>query len=112
MELILVVLSVAGFLAALRQLARSAFRLFKGGVDAYVMRQVASTRAERGDLTGLLEARAQERSTRGSRRRALGMVILWAAVLSAPLFTRASVPIYAAYAVLWLWPLMRRRVQP
>src|ERR1700741_2829972 len=100
MDLIFFLLSVAGFLAALRQLARAAFRLFKGGVESFVMREVASTRAEHGDVTGLLEARARQRSARGSRWRALGVLVFWAALLSAPLLTRTPVPIYAAYTIL------------
>lgn len=109
MDLIFFVLSVAGFLAALRRLALATFRLFKGGVEALVMREVASTRAEHGDVTGLLEARARKRATRGSRWRALAIVVFWAALLSAPLFTRTPVPIYAAYTILWWWPRGRRR---
>ena len=109
MNIILTVLGVAGFLAALRRLAFAAFRLFKGGVDAFVMRELGSVRAQRGDLTGLMEARSWRRSTRGQRIRAVLAVVFWAGLLAAPLLTRAALPIFATYAVLWLLPGPKKR---
>ncbi len=109
MNLVLFVLSVAGFLAALRRLAFAAFRLFKGSVESFVMREVASSRTDRGDVTGLLEAQALRRATRAVRARALASVVFWAALLSAPLLTRMTLPLYAFYTLLWLLPLHRQR---
>src|SRR5262245_105920 len=104
MNLVLVILCVAGFVAALRRFLFSGFRLFKGGVDAFIAREVASARAERGDVTGLLEARAWRSSRRKARIRAILLVLFWLAVLVAPLLVRATVPVYAAYALLWVLP--------
>jgi hypothetical protein len=109
MKLLLIVLSVAGFLAALRRLVAALFSLFKGGVDAFLMGEVARSRADRGDVTGLLEARAWRRNTRRARARALLYVVFWAGLLIAPLLTRITLPLYAAYALLWL-PALAKRV--
>jgi hypothetical protein len=111
MNLVLVILSVAGFVAALRRFLFSAFRLFKGGVDAFIAREVASSRAERGDVTGLMEARDWRSHTRKARFRAILLVLFWLAVLIAPLLTRATVPIYAAYALLWFLPGTTQRLK-
>lgn len=112
MKFILIVLAVAGFVAALRRLAFAAFRLIKGGVDSYVMRELGSVRAERGDLTGLREAHDWRRKTRVLRARAGLAVLFWAALLSVPLMTRRPLPIFAAYAALWLLPRRRKVVSP
>jgi hypothetical protein len=108
MNLVLVILSVAGFVAALRRFLFAAFRLFKGGVDAFVAREVASSRAERGDVTGLAEARAWRGRTRKARSQLLLTFLFWLTVLVAPLLTRVTVPIYAAYAGLWFLPVRRK----
>ncbi|MGH7471331.1 MAG: hypothetical protein ACRENP_25560 [Longimicrobiales bacterium] len=111
MNLLLIVLGVAGFLAALRRLVAALFSLFKGGVDAFLVGEVARSRADRGDVTGLQEARAWRRTTRRARMGALLRVVLWAVLLVVPLLTRITVPLYAAYAALWL-PALKKRVAP
>jgi hypothetical protein len=109
MQFALFLLAVAGFLAVLRRLGWAAFHALRGGVDAFLLREVASSRAQRGDLTGLMEAENTRRSRRISRWRSAGAVLLWLSALAVPLLTRVPLPIYAVFSLLWLWPLQRRQ---
>jgi hypothetical protein len=109
MQFVLFLLAVAGFMAVLRRLGLAAFQALRGGVDSYLLREVASTRAERGDLTGLMEAQSLRKSQRIARWRSVAAVLLWLGALSVPLLTRTPVPIYAVFSILWLLPVRRRR---
>lgn len=109
MQFALFLLAVAGFLAVLKRLGLAAFRALQGGVDAFILSEVASSRAQRGDVTGLAEAQQQRRKTRVARWRAAGSVLLWAGALVAPLLTQWALWIYASYSLLWLFSARRRR---
>jgi hypothetical protein len=108
MEFVLFLLGVAGFLAVLRRLLLSGFRLLKGSVDAFVMREIAGARAQRGDVTGLLEAATRRRAVRNTRLIAFLAVACWSALLIVPLFTQSAAQAYPLYTVLWLEPIVRR----
>jgi hypothetical protein len=111
MEFVLFVLGVAGFLAALRRLMFAGFRLLKGSVEAFVTREIASARAQQGDITGLVEADTRRKSARNARLLALLAVAAWSAALIVPLFTAVAGKAYAIYSLLWLLP-QRRRAAP
>jgi hypothetical protein len=109
MQFALFLLAVAGFLAVLKRLGEAAFRALKRGADAFILSEVASSRAQRGDITGLTEAQQMRRTTRRARWRAAGSVLLWVGALLAPLLTQLALWIYASYSLLWLVPPGRRR---
>ena len=108
MELLLFALGVAGFLAALRRLLYAGFRLLKGSVDAFLMREIAGARAQRGDVTGLMEAANRRRGARNARLFSLVSVICWLVLLIAPLVTNTGNRIYPLYTILWIQPLVQR----
>jgi hypothetical protein len=109
MRFVLALLAIAGFAAVVRQLAVAALRALRGGLNAFLLSEVANTRAQRGDVTGLVEARETKRNLRGARLRELAALLLWLAALVVPPLTRWPLHIYAAYSALWLLALIRRR---
>jgi hypothetical protein len=109
MEPVLFILAFAGVSALLVRLARASFVLLHRSGQAWLAGEAAKRRHEHGDITGLSEAAAQERSARSARRVAGVEVALWLALLIVPPFTPWTREIYAACAVLWL--LVRVRVQ-
>lgn len=105
MHLFLLILAAPGFAAVCRRLLRSVFRAARQGAYVLYAREIAATRARRGDLTGMEEAREWVGHARRERLQALGAVGLWFALLSWPLMVlRWSLPVYAVYSVAWLIP--------
>jgi hypothetical protein len=82
------------------------------GADALIAREVATTRAQRGDLTGLEEANFVRGEARRRRYVALGFLSFWAGLLVVPTLTPWPSLLYAAYSLLWLLPHRRERVLP
>jgi hypothetical protein len=112
MELFFYILAALGFAAVLRYLLRSAFRAARYSAYMLYAREIAATRARRGDLTGLEEARGWGGIARREWLQAVGGAGFWLGLLIVPatILPRA-VPFYAAYVVIWLVPLRRPRRQ-
>jgi hypothetical protein len=104
MSTALTLLGVAGVAAVLLRLVRALFLALRGGVDAFLARDVADTRAQRGDITGLDEAHGAARDARRRRLAALGVASLWAGLLIVPVLTPWPRMLYATYSLLWLLP--------
>ncbi len=107
MKLLLLILAIMGFGAALRLAGRGAFRLMRGGVDAFLAAEVSDAHARRGDITAL---QAAETARSLAQRTRLGAILVLAAsagLLIAPWLTPWPTLLYACYAPLWL--LVRRR---
>ncbi len=105
MELSLHILAVLGFAAALVRWLRSAVSALERGIEAFHARQVAETRARRGDVTGTEEAAGAAARARRARRRFVGEFAFWTALLAWPAWlVESPAPVYAAYAVLWFLP--------
>jgi len=105
MESTLVIFAVAGCAAVVRCLVRAAYRAVRQGAYVLYARELATARARRGDLTGLEEAREWVVRARKERRRALGELILWLALLAVPLHLIPEPGVvYAAYGVFWIRP--------
>ncbi|HEX6307771.1 MAG TPA: hypothetical protein VFZ69_06245 [Longimicrobiales bacterium] len=104
MNIALVLLAVAGIAAVVLRLLRALFAALRGGVDAFLARDVADTRAQRGDLTGLDEASGAARAARRYRLLALGQALIWVVLLIVPELTPWPAPLYASYSLLWLLP--------
>ncbi len=105
MEFPLNILALFGFVAALLRLTRAAVSVLRRGAEAFFAREVAETRARRGDITGMEKAQGAVMHARRERRRSLGLLVLWAAlVILPPVLLPSPAPVYAAYNVLWLLP--------
>jgi hypothetical protein len=112
MQLALLILAAIGLVAVCRRLLRSIFRVAREGAYVVYAREIATTRARRGDLTGLEEAGEWVDHARNERLRALGGAGLWLALLTLPLLVlHQALPAYAAYSTIWLIPkeIPRRR---
>ena len=103
MEPVLYILAFAGVSALLVRIAGALFVLLHRSGQAWLAGEAANRRQEHGDLTGLSEAAARERSARSARRRAAMLLVLWLALRVVPPFTPWTLEIYAACALLWLF---------
>jgi hypothetical protein len=102
MEAVLRLAAALGALVAVFQLLRAVWWLLRGGVDVVVADELARARADRGDLTGLGEARAEARRARRARGRRMLAAAAWLAVVAVPPFTRWTLWLYAAVAAVWI----------
>lgn len=110
MSLLLAVLAIAGFFAVVFAGTRAALRVLRGGLESFLAGEVASSRATRGDLAGLSEAKDLQARARRARRLAAFQAFAWGALLIVPAFTPWTRELYAVYSLLWLVP--RRRALP
>jgi hypothetical protein len=104
MNTAIILLAVAGVIAVGLRLVRALFATLRGGVDAFLAHDVADTRAQRGDLTGVDDARAAARVARKRRLLALGTASMWIGLLLVPVLTPWPTLLYAGYSLLWLIP--------
>jgi hypothetical protein len=109
MRTAVLLLAALGFAAAALRMVRSLFFTLHGGVDAFLARDLADTRAQRGDLTGVADARDAHATARRRRMLALGAASFWAGLLLVPPLTPWPELLYASYSLLWLLP--RRRIE-
>jgi hypothetical protein len=104
MRTAVILLAVLGVAAVLLRLVRAALWALRGGVDAFLAGDVAETRAQRGDLTGLADAEAEREVARRRRMIAAGSLFLWGGLLIVPPLTPWPAMLYASYSLLWLLP--------
>lgn len=109
MRLLGLVLAAFGAFAVALRVMRALFRLLHRGVDAFLAGSVEEVRAQRGDLTGMRDARHEALLARRQRLRAGAGLCLWTALLVVPPLTPWPLPLYAAYSLLWLLPSPRAR---
>jgi hypothetical protein len=112
MNTAITLLGAAGIIAVVLRLARALFGALRGGVDAFIARDVALTRAQRGDITGLDDAQAAAGLARRQRLLALGAASMWAGLLIVPTLTPWPRLLYAGYSLLWLLPRRRPPTSP
>jgi hypothetical protein len=110
MDLVFTILAVAGVAAVLVRAGSSAFRALRGGVDAFLARDAADARAQRGDLTGLADAAEVRAAARRRRMFFLAAFGFWLGLLVVPPLTPWPRFLYAVYSLLWLVP--RRPTTP
>ena len=104
MDILLTILAAFGIVAVLWRLLRAVLRALQRGTDAFLAREIADVRANRGDLTGVDDARVARERLRAGRSRALVFVLLYLVLLIAPSLTAMPMPLYAACNLLWLLP--------
>lgn len=109
MEHILSVFATGGIAAVLWRLLRTALRALGLSADAFLAGELVEARANRGDLTGLAEARARADSVRRARVRALLGAGAWLAVAVVPaLLLPHPAAFYAGCSILWFLPGLSR----
>jgi hypothetical protein len=102
-------LAIAGFAAAALRAGSALFAALRSGADSFLARELAATRGQRGDLTGVADASALRAVARRRRMLALGVFSVWAGLLLVPTLTPWPVLLYASYSLLWLVPRRGRR---
>ncbi len=111
MELPLHILAVIGIVAVAYRWMRSVLRVIGSGAEAFFAGEVARTRADRGDVTGMAEASGEAERARRARTAAFFALVLWTALLVLPAW---ALPwpgaVYASYAALWVVPGVSRGV--
>jgi hypothetical protein len=110
LDLPLTLLAIVGAAAVLLRAAGAAFRALRGGFAAFMARDLADVRAQRGDLTGFADAAAATGAARRRRMVALGAAAFWVGLLFVPPLTPWPRFLYAVYSLLWLVP--RRPTTP
>lgn len=108
MDTAVLILAVTGFAAVAARMLLALLRVLTRGADVLIARDVAATRAQRGDLTGLEEANLARGEARRRRYVALGLLSIWAGLLLVPALTPWPNLLYAAYSLLWLLPRSER----
>jgi len=104
------ILAIAGIAAVLVRAAGSALRALRGSVDAFLARDVADVRAQRGDLTGVSDAALARSAANRRRLFFLAAFGFWLGLLIVPPLTPWPRFLYAVYSLLWLVP--RRPTTP
>lgn len=104
MTFILILLAIPGVLAVVLRLGWALLAAGKHSLEWFVARQITSQRAERGDLSGLAEAR-KVRDAAGRQQLRFGLhAAIWLLLLAMPLFVPGAVIVYPFYSILWLLP--------
>jgi hypothetical protein len=96
------VLAVLGCAVVAGRFLVTAGSALRQRVEAFIAAELAATRRQRGDLTGMEDARAGARESRRAAWRRAAMAAGWLLLLIGPLGTPWPGPIYAAYGTLWL----------
>jgi hypothetical protein len=108
LETALQLLAIAGFAAVALRAVIALLASLRRGIDVFLARDLADTRRQRGDLTGVTDAAAARAAASRRRFLALGFFFLWAGLLVIPPLTPWPMMLYGSYCVLWLLPRRRR----
>ena len=108
MDTVLTLLAVLGGLTAAWHLVRAALRFLGRAAEGIWADEMAQTQARRGDVTAFEESRRERMEARRSGLRSGAAALFWAALLTAPAFAPEPRPVFAAYSLLLLLPLVRR----
>lgn len=111
MTLLLALIALPGIAAVVLRWSTAMFGMARHAVERYVAGQVAESRAQRGDISGMSEAEIIRRRSREEQRRLLLQLLLWSGLLIAPLFLPATLVLYALYGLLWLVPRGNRAAE-
>jgi hypothetical protein len=104
MTILLILLAIPGVLAVLLRFGIALVGATKHTVEWFVARQIAGQRAERGDLSGLAEARKIVDAAAAQQRRYALHAVVWLVLLALPLLMPAAVIVYPFYSLFWLLP--------
>jgi len=109
MTLLLALIALPGIAAVLLRWSSAVFGMARLSVERFVAGQIADSRAQRGDISGMTEAEAIRRRSRAEQLRLTLQILLWSAALLIPVLLPATFVIYALYGLLWLVPRTNAR---
>ena len=104
MTFLLALIALPGIAAVLLRWSRALLVTARYAIERFVAGQIADSRAQRGDISGMAEAEKIRRQSRDEAMRSLLAVVLWSALLIVPLFLPGTLIIYALLGLLWLEP--------
>jgi len=104
LSLVLLLLSVCGFVALMARLGRAALRLGLNAAEATAASGMAEVSQRRGDITGYIERRESGQALRRARRANAATLLGYALLLAVPPFIGLAREVYAAAALLWFLP--------
>ncbi|HEY0025184.1 MAG TPA: hypothetical protein VGB24_19880 [Longimicrobium sp.] len=107
LRIVLPVLAIAGCLALLNRLVRSAARLGLAWMESTAAAGLAEVSERRGDITGLMERRQSEQGIRRNRRKEVVVAAGYLLLLLVPPLAGVAREVYAAGALLWVLPKRR-----
>lgn len=102
MSSLAIILAGIGIAALVGRFFRAGLRAAMRVAEVTAAKGLVEISLRRGDLTGLAERRAAERTARRRRRKELVIGSLWGLWLLIPLFTPWALETYAIAAPLWL----------
>jgi hypothetical protein len=108
MEAALAVLAAIGFFVVAWRLVKAVLRLARLGLDVYAAGELADTRARRGDLTGMEEAKRAAAARKRARWRMVAPAVVWLLLLVLPALTPWTRSLYASYTLFWVLGRLRR----
>lgn len=111
MDTAVVLVAVAGFAAVALRAMKALLYVARFAAEAFLARNLADTRAQRGDLTGVADAAQARVVARRRRLAAVGSLLVWGCLLIVPPLTSFPALLYASYSLLWLVPRRRTAVQ-
>lgn len=112
MDALLLFLSLLGGVALLVRFIRALLRLGLAAAEETAASGMAEVSARHGDITALSERQAASRAARAVRRQALLQAAAWLLLLLLPLVFGWAREVYAAAAILWLFPTTPVRAIP
>ena len=104
MTSLLILIALPGIAAVVLRWSRALFVTARHSLERFIAGQIADTRAQRGDISGMSEAESIRSKARAEALRSLLLVLFWSALLLGPLLLPGTLLIYALYAVLWFLP--------
>ncbi|HEX6558115.1 MAG TPA: hypothetical protein VF021_01595 [Longimicrobiales bacterium] len=104
MTLLLVLIALPGIAAVVLRWSNAMWATARHSLEWFVASQIADTRAQRGDISGMSEADMIRRKSRDAQSRDLLRLLFWSALLIVPLLLPGSFIIYALYGLFWLVP--------
>jgi hypothetical protein len=112
MTFFILALAVPGFAALALHWMHAMFNTARYLVEWYVAGQIARTRAQRGDISGMGEAQAIRQKSRNQRLSAFARLIVWSLGIVIGFMSLASIGLifFALCNVLWFLPRTREAV--
>lgn len=104
MTLAFLILALPGLAAVLLRFGHALFGTVRHSVERIVAGQIADSRGQRGDISGMAEAEAYRKTCAKQQLHSAGQLVLWSAAIFAPLLMPGTFIIYVLYGVLWLLP--------
>jgi hypothetical protein len=107
MTFLLALIAIAGIAAVVLRWSSAMFVTARHSIEWFVAGQIAQSRAQRGDISGMSEAAGVRARYRKDLLRSLARLGLWSAALLVLLLPGLWILIAACYNVFWFLPRQR-----